>query len=67
MYNYFLVLSAASVGTGQPFLSQDCSKSGFLELLCMHCKAFMGVLRLFNELVASPCGMCVCLCACVCV
>ena len=40
-----ICLSAALVGTGQPFLSQECGKSDFLELLCMRCEAFMGILR----------------------
>ena len=46
MYNWFrFVLSTASVGTGWPFLSQHCGKSNFLELLCMRCEAFTGVLQ----------------------
>ena len=39
---YGFVLSAASVGTGRPFLSQDCGKLNFLELLCTRCEAFGG-------------------------
>ena len=38
-------MSTASVETGWPFLSQDCGKFDFLELLCMRGEAFMGVLR----------------------
>ena len=42
MYNYFgFVSSAASIGTGWLFLSQQ--RSHFLELLCMCCKAFTDV------------------------
>ena len=38
-------MSAATVGTGRPFLSQDCGKFDILELLCTRCDTFMGVLR----------------------
>ena len=54
MYNLFgFVLSAATVGTGRPFLSEDCSKSVFLELLCMLCEAFKGVQILWCKLLIS--------------
>ena len=46
MYNSFgFVLSAAGVGTGWPFLSQDCGKLDILELLCTRYEVFMVALR----------------------